>query len=193
MGSFVTQAEANVQYHTVFRECLLKESKPCEIQIYPNSKRGGRNRIGAGLDPCGVLQAQLRLEPNGADEIVFFLGETGTAAEALSLITRYRTVDLDLIFDAVIRQWDVILGAVQVKTLERSTDILMNRWVLYQTLACRVWARSAFYQAGGAYGFRDQLQDVMALITSKPETTREHLLRAVRRGRRTTLVATIDR
>jgi cyclic beta-1,2-glucan synthetase len=136
------------------------------------------NRVGAGLDPCGVLQTRLRIEPNGAAEIIFFLGETATTAEALSLIKRYRTTDLDLVFRAVIRQWDEILGGVQVKTPDRSMDIMMNRWLLYQTLACRVWARSAFYQASGAYGFRDQLQDVMALITAKPEVTREHLLRA---------------
>ncbi len=139
------------------------------------------DRVGAGLDPCGVLQTQLQLAPNSAAEIVFFLGEAATKAEALSLITRYRTTDLDSVFRAVTRQWDEILGAVQVKTPDRAMDILMNRWLLYQTLACRVWARSAFYQASGAYGFRDQLQDVMALAASTPEVTREHLLRAAAR------------
>jgi cyclic beta-1,2-glucan synthetase len=135
-------------------------------------------RVGAGLDPCGVLQTQLRLEPNGGTEIVFFLGETATRAESLSLIERYRSTNLDLVFRGVLKQWDEILGAVQVKTPDRSMDIMMNRWLLYQTLACRVWARSAFYQAGGAYGFRDQLQDVTALTSAQPEVTREHLLRA---------------
>jgi cyclic beta-1,2-glucan synthetase len=139
------------------------------------------NRVGAGLDPCGALQTRLELEPNGVTEIVFFLGEAATKAEALSLIAKYRTADLDAVFTAMTRLWDDVLGAVQVKTPDRSMDIMLNRWLLYQTLACRVWARSAFYQASGAYGFRDQLQDVMALAVSKPAMAREHLLRAAAR------------
>ncbi len=139
------------------------------------------NRTGAGLDPCGVLQTHIELEPNGVTEIVFCLGEAATKAEALALITHYRTTDLDAVLDAVTRHWDEVLGAVQVKTPDRSMDILLNRWLLYQTLACRLWARSAFYQASGAFGFRDQLQDGMALAVSKPAVTREHLLRSAAR------------
>ena len=138
-------------------------------------------RVGAGLDPCGVLQAPLTLEPNGTVEIVFLLGEAPTRAEALSMAARYRAADLDGILRAVTEHWDDILGTVQVKTPDRSMDILLNRWLLYQTLACRVLARSAFYQASGAYGFRDQLQDVMAVAVSQPALTREHLLRAAAR------------
>jgi cyclic beta-1,2-glucan synthetase len=139
------------------------------------------NRVGAGLDPCAALQTQLELEPNGQAEIVFFLGETATRADALALIARYRRTDLDVVFRAVTGFWDDVLGAVQVSTPDRSMDLLLNRWLLYQTLACRVWARSAFYQASGAYGFRDQLQDVMALTLSRPELMREHLVRAAAR------------
>jgi cyclic beta-1,2-glucan synthetase len=139
------------------------------------------NRTGAGLDPCGVLQTRIRLEPNSATEIVLFLGEAATKADARALITRYRTTDLDAVWDAVIRHWDEVLGAVQVKTPDLSMDILLNRWLLYQTLSCRVCARSAFYQASGAFGFRDQLQDGMALAVSTPAITRGHLLRAAAR------------
>jgi cyclic beta-1,2-glucan synthetase len=138
-------------------------------------------RVGAGLDPCGALQATVELRPGGRATVVFLLGQGATAEEARALVTRYRAADLDSILHAVTTCWDDILGAVQVKTPDRSMDVLLNRWLLYQTLACRVWARSAFYQAGGAYGFRDQLQDVMALAVSKREVAREHLLRAAGR------------
>jgi len=139
------------------------------------------NRVGAGLDPCGALQTRLDLKTNGASEIVFFLGETATPADAQSLLKKYRTADLDAVLGAVTRLWDDLLGTVQVTTPDRSMDILLNRWLVYQTLACRVWARAAFYQASGAYGFRDQLQDVMALCVARPDLAREHLLRAAGR------------
>src|SRR5207302_6370420 len=113
--------------------------------------------------------------------VVFLLGEAATREEARGLIARYRTADLDGALRAVAERWDDVLGTVQVTTPDRSMDMLLNRWLLYQTLACRVWARSAFYQASGAYGFRDQLQDGMALTLSRPAMTREHLLRAAAR------------
>ncbi len=138
-------------------------------------------RVGGGLDPCGVLRAPLRLGPDETVEIVFLLGEAATAADAQALVLSYRTADLDAVFRDVVRHWDDVLGAVQVTTPDRSMDIMLNRWLLYQTLVCRIWARSAFYQASGAYGFRDQLQDGMALTLSRPALTREHLLRAAAR------------
>jgi cyclic beta-1,2-glucan synthetase len=139
------------------------------------------NRVGAGLDPCCALQTPVSLNAIDSIEVVFFIGETASRAEAQSLIAKYRVADLDAVFADVTRQWDDVTGAIQVKTPDRALDILVNRWLPYQTLACRVWARSAFYQASGAYGFRDQLQDVMALCMSRPDLTRAHLLRAAAR------------
>jgi cyclic beta-1,2-glucan synthetase len=139
------------------------------------------NNVGAGLDPCGVLRTTVELPADGIVEIAFLLGEAASTEDARILIRRYRSADLDAVQAAVGRYWQDVLGAVQVKTPDRSMDIMLNGWLLYQTLACRVWARSAFYQASGAYGFRDQLQDGMALTTTRPGMVREHLLRAAAR------------
>ncbi|HEY5216166.1 MAG TPA: glycosyl transferase, partial [Pseudolabrys sp.] len=139
------------------------------------------NRVGAGLDPCGVLQTAVEIPVNGEVEITFLLGEAASGAEALSLVERFRAADLDEVFGDVAKFWDQTLGAVQVRTPDRAMDIMLNRWFLYQTIVCRLWARSGFYQASGAYGFRDQLQDGMALCLSQPAMTREHLLRAAAR------------
>jgi cyclic beta-1,2-glucan synthetase len=138
-------------------------------------------RVGAGLDPCAALQTTIDLARGGVTEIDFFLGQAADAGEAQALIERYRGADLNAVHREVAAYWEETLGAVQVKTPDRAMDILLNGPLLYQTLACRYWARSAFYQASGAYGFRDQLQDVMALTVVRPETAREHILRAAAR------------
>ncbi|WP_216849841.1 GH36-type glycosyl hydrolase domain-containing protein [Acidisoma sp. L85] len=137
--------------------------------------------VGAGLDPCGALRRKVEVPANGSVEIAFFLGDAASVDEARNLITHYRTADLGAVLAAAIGYWDDALGKIEIKTPDRSMDIMTNGWLLYQTLACRVWARSAFYQASGAYGFRDQLQDGMALAVSRPALTREHLLRAAAR------------
>jgi cyclic beta-1,2-glucan synthetase len=121
------------------------------------------------------------LDVAGTTEIVFFLGQSPSGAEAQSLVAKYRKANLDAVFAAVTQQWQDTLGVVQVKTPDRAMDILLNNWLPYQTLACRVWARTAFYQASGAYGFRDQLQDVMALCVSRPDIARAHILTAAAR------------
>ncbi len=137
--------------------------------------------VGAGLDPCGALRTTVDIPAHGRVEIVVLLGEATDADEARSLIARYRTANLDSVLAEVGRYWDEVLGAVQVKTPDRPMDIMLNGWLLYQTIACRVWARSAFYQASGAYGFRDQLQDGMAIAGTRPAMARAHLLRAAAR------------
>ncbi|HWJ41407.1 MAG TPA: protein ndvB, partial [Candidatus Limnocylindrales bacterium] len=138
-------------------------------------------KSGAALDPCAALQTTLSLRPNAETEVVFFLGEAASRTDAIAAVRKYRTADLDSTLTAVKQYWDDLLGTVQVKTPDRAMDLMLNRWLLYQTLACRVWARSAFYQASGAYGFRDQLQDVMALTVAQPVLAREHLIRAASR------------
>ena len=137
--------------------------------------------VGAGLDPCAALQTTLSLDPGASLEIVFFLGQALSRDSARELLARYRAADLDAVLRAVTDYWDQTLGGLQVATPDRGADLLLNRWLLYQTLACRLWARTAFYQASGAYGFRDQLQDVMALCVAQPQLVREHLLRAAGR------------
>ncbi|WP_206377553.1 glucoamylase family protein [Sphingobium sp. TB-6] len=136
---------------------------------------------GAGLDPCGAMATTLELAPGAESEIVILLGDATGPEEATALINRYREADLDAVFTEIHDQWEELLGTVKVKTPDRSLDIMANGWLLYQTIACRLWARSGFYQASGAYGFRDQLQDGMALAALHPSFTREHLLRAAAR------------
>ncbi|MGH8760633.1 MAG: GH36-type glycosyl hydrolase domain-containing protein, partial [Burkholderiales bacterium] len=146
-------------------------------------ERGGNlsGTVGAGLDPCTALQTTLELPAGGRAEIVWFLGQTDSREHARALLTRYRAADLNGLLSDVTRRWDDVLDAVQITTPDRAMDVLLNRWLLYQTLACRVWARAAFYQLSGAYGFRDQLQDVMALSVPIRDVAREHLLRAASR------------
>ncbi|WP_408886104.1 GH36-type glycosyl hydrolase domain-containing protein [Komagataeibacter swingsii] len=142
---------------------------------------GVRGATGAGLDPCGVVQTMVTLPPGGRAEILFLLGEGMDADHARSLIGQYRTTDPDQVLAAVTRHWDTVTGAIQVQTPDRTMDIMLNGWLLYQSLASRVQARAGFYQASGAYGFRDQLQDGMALALSCPDRVRAHLLRAASR------------
>ena len=138
-------------------------------------------RIGPALDPCAALQRRLTLRPGETAEVVFLLGQAGSEAAASALVQQFRDADLDAALAEVRQFWATRLGAVQVTSPDRAMDILLNGWLLYQTLACRIWARAGFYQASGAYGFRDQLQDGMALTFSAPEMTRAHLLRAAAR------------
>jgi cyclic beta-1,2-glucan synthetase len=139
-------------------------------------------RSGAGLDPCAAMQAYIELAPGESRQIVILLGEAGNVDEARTLASKFKQVsEVNRAFDEVINHWDNLLGAVEVHTPDSAMDTLLNRWLLYQTLACRIWSRSAFYQSGGAYGFRDQLQDVMALVYSRPSIAREQIVRAASR------------
>jgi cyclic beta-1,2-glucan synthetase len=140
-----------------------------------------RGRAGGGLDPCGAMQTKITLNPGETKELTLLLGMQSSATAAAALIERYRTADLDAAYKSVTDFWRTTLGAVQVRTPDRSMDLMLNGWLLYQTLSSRVWGRTAFYQSSGAYGFRDQLQDVMALCVCAPAEAREHILRAAAR------------
>ena len=137
--------------------------------------------VGAGLDPCAVLQTSITLAAGESTEIVVALGQADTREAAIDLIRRVRTADHTATLGEIGRAWDDIQATIQVRTPDRALDIMLNGWLVYQTLACRLWARAALYQAGGAYGFRDQLQDVIALIVPQRQLAREHLLRAAAR------------
>ncbi len=136
-------------------------------------------KAGSGLDPCAAIQVAFDLADGQEREIVFRLGLGGNPGgdEASQLVHRFRGSHAARhALEAVWQYWNHILGAVQVETPDQSLNVLVNGWLLYQTLACRMWARSGYYQSGGAFGFRDQLQDAMALVHAEPRLLRAQLL-----------------
>ena len=135
----------------------------------------------AGLDPCAALQTSFELADGARTQVLVLLGEADGAAAAADLVRHGRALDHRAVLRGATSYWEETRGTVQVRTPDRSMDIMLNGWLVYQTLSCRLWARTAFYQAGGAYGFRDQLQDVIALLTTRRQLAREHLLRAAAR------------
>ena len=143
---------------------------------------GLESRLSPGEDPCAALQLHLDLLPGAKEEIYFVLGQGGNKEEALDLAKKYH--DPTYVGAALERThafWNHLLGTVQVHTPQPATDLILNRWTLYQSLSCRIWGRSAFYQPSGAFGFRDQLQDVLALLAIDPTISRGQILNAAER------------
>jgi cyclic beta-1,2-glucan synthetase len=139
-------------------------------------------RVGAGLDPCAAMQVPASLAEGQEKEIVFILGSAGNEEEARRLVQRFRgAANAYRALEGVWHYWSRTLGAVHVETPDAAVNFLANGWLIYQTLACRMWARTGYYQSGGAFGYRDQLQDAMALVHTEPGLLREHLLRAAGR------------
>lgn len=135
------------------------------------------NRVGAGLSPCGAIQVSITLAPGEERRINFLLGYENEAGELKKLLDRYRDIPTaeHALFE-IQNYWRRLLGKIRVSTPDVSMDYLLNGWLLYQSIACRLWARSAFYQSGGAYGYRDQLQDTMNLLPVFPQAAREQIL-----------------
>jgi N,N'-diacetylchitobiose phosphorylase len=132
---------------------------------------------GAGLDPCAALQATLVIAPGETAEVAFLLGEAADETAARALVAKYRGADaVGAALEEVRAFWTDLIGGVQVRTPSPELDLMVNGWLAYQNLACRVWGRTAFYQSGGAFGFRDQLQDSSALVYLRPELTRQQII-----------------
>ncbi len=146
------------------------------------SRESLSDQTGATLDPCGAVQLRVTLDAGQERTIIGLLGEATDEASVSSLVRRSRAPQgVTAAFADVQSFWRPLLGTVQVKTPDRAMDLLLNDWLLYQTLACRIWGRSAFYQSSGAFGFRDQLQDVLALMLAAPHLARNHIVHAASR------------
>ena len=188
------------RYNPNFGNCVAFSSSTMPISSFTGDRTEflGRNRspsspealsrkrlsghTGAALDPCSALQVLVEIDPGKDAEVVFILGYAQNATSARQLIIQSRnTGKIGELFSDTKSWWDKTLETIQVDVPDMATNFMMNRWLVYQSLSCRFWGRTAFYQSSGAYGFRDQLQDVMALVYSVPHIAREYILNAASR------------
>ncbi|MDF2886823.1 MAG: uncharacterized protein K0R23_1208 [Lacrimispora sp.] len=152
----------------------IREPRGAEVKLTCNT--------GVCFDSCGAIQVSVAIQPQESKTVVFGLGQGSSLNEINEIRNRYRDVAASKKeLERVRAHWDRLLGTIQVKTKDRAVDILVNGWLLYQTLSCRIQARAGFYQCGGAYGFRDQLQDTLSLIFTDPEILRSQILIACSR------------
>jgi cyclic beta-1,2-glucan synthetase len=159
---------------TEFLGCQGNLGRPAAL-----GRVGLASAVDASLDPCAAMQLHVDLAPGEAKEVFFLLGQGANREEALELVKRFQDpAQVQAAWAAAGDYWDDLLGTVTVESPDPAMNLLLNRWLLYQTLACRWWARSALYQSSGAFGFRDQLQDAMALMYAAPQLARTHILLA---------------
>lgn len=179
VGPIRTDAVRN-SFTTDRAEFLGREGSPEAPAALRQSRLS--SRAGDLVDPCAAFMIPLEVPSGEEEEIVFLLGQAGAPEKARRLIRTYAAPGrAQATLEGVRAQWDRILGTVQVRTPDPAMDLMLNRWLVYQALACRMWGRSAFYQSGGAFGFRDQLQDAMAFVYGAPEEARAQILRAAAR------------
>lgn len=173
--AFMDTSEANRSYTGDRTEFIGLNGSISEPDAMKRHRLSGM--VGAGLDPCAALQINIQLNPCEKREVVFTLGQGIDTQKALLLAEKYRKLDAAKSeLENVKEYWRQKLETIQVYTPDASMNMLLNGWLQYQVISCRLWARSAFYQSGGAYGYRDQLQDVMAVVYTWPELTRRQIL-----------------
>lgn len=171
----------DVQNYTASRAAFIGRNGSLGYPLAFRTRSLGRE-TGVGLDPCAALQGQITLAPGETREVAVLLGSAKSEGEAHEMLARLR--DVQHASEAVAqnrRKWDERLSVVSATTPDRALNAMLNKWTLYQALSGRMWARMGLYQSSGAYGFRDQLQDVMAFVYAEPKVARDHILRAARR------------
>jgi cyclic beta-1,2-glucan synthetase len=134
-------------------------------------------KVGLALDPCAAIQVPFFVADGEEQEIIFRLGAGKDANEASAIAKQFRgAAAASVALEKVKKYWTNTIGALQVETPDKAINLITNGWLTYQTLSSRLWGRSGFYQSGGAFGFRDQLQDVMSLLHTRPELARDQIL-----------------
>ena len=168
--------------HTADRREFLGRNGTASAPLALHRTTPLRGTTGAAIDPCSALQGVLVLQPGETRDVVVIIGSATGEDAALASVERYRDViRAREAIDRTVAAWKERLSVISVRTPEPSFDVMVNRWTLYQALACRMWGRSALYQSSGAYGFRDQLQDSMAFVYAEPGVAREHIVRSAGR------------